>query len=488
MNKRYRKDCEQRLLNLPESFCSLSSRTPRQVRRAGYVALVLLLAATAVCNAQEVQPTSAQPQQLEPCGLFSDFRVTPLLVPQPERTAVRIMSSRYRDLWQAQDGYERTGIDLVAYDGTTFAPAGFSDDSGMYYYVLLISRIFHLSLPRSISMFLVSALFLSAVIGLLGLQTALQTWQCKILVFVVLGGLTLLAYRLGDVYLFEFAVPITVIPWVWWEVRRRAQTWRTSLLLLVVGCVIGWGTTVRTVAGIPAFVVVLVLVATQFKAGNKRKLVMTCLVVAGALFPILLLHQLEAKRNTFLLSRTAIQPENLSRHMFWHLAYTGLGFVSNPYVPGGVCDEGGKAKVWAIAPDAPYLSRKYNDVLRREVIMIASEHLSLVFFTIAAKLGIVVAIVAIFGSVGLVTALLQPVDKRIGLIFLPALLASGLPILLVAPSPQYLMGLITLAAIYDVFCFDEAFQSALTRATGVVGLEHAKYLNLWSSAKSGTSA
>jgi hypothetical protein len=450
------------------------------------VALVLLVIGSACC-AQGASAATEESPQLISCGLFSDSRVSPLMLPQQEPTAIRIMTSRYRDLLQAQDGYNRTGLYLVAYDGTGFVPAGFSDDPGMYYYILLVGQLFHLNLAPSISTFFVSALVASCVIGFIGLLRVLRSWPSRLLGVLTLGGLALLAYRLGDVYVFEFAVPITVIPWVWWQARRCGQDWWAIVVFLVAGLAVGWATTVRTIAGIPTLLVVLVLVATQLKIQNKRKFALISLVLVGVLSPILVLRHLESKCDAFLRSHTEIRAENLRRHMFWHMAYTGLGFVSNPYVPGGVCDDIAKAKVHAIAPDAPYLSRAYDQILRHEVVVIASDHLSVLFFNVAAKLGVVMMIVAIFGSVGLITVLAQRVGRTIWATFSPALLACIAPVILFVPSPPYLMGLITLSAMTGMFCLDETLQPAFAAAPQTIGMEYAKFVTWWGFVKRRTS-
>ena len=455
--------------------------------RTCYGAVVLLLSVGSICRAQEVSTPPPQPPQLVSCGMFSDSRVSPLLLPQREPAAIRIMPSRYRDLLQAQEGYNRSGVYLVAYDGSDFVPAGFSDDSGMYYYIVLIGRLFHLSLAQSVSIFFMSILVASGVVGAVGLLSALQSPKSKIVALSILGALTILAYRMGDVYVFEFAVPIAVIPWVWWQIRQRSQSWRTTVLLAVVGMIIGWATTVRTAAGIPTLLLVLVLIATKFKVENRTKVVFASLVLATVLAPILWLHHVESNRNDFLLSHTEIPKVDLTRHVFWHLAYTGLGFLSNPYVPGGVCDDVAKAKVQAIAPGTPYLSRRYDEVLRHEVVAIASQHVSLVVFAVAAKLGVVVVIVAIFGSVGLIAALIRSPDGKVWATFSPGLVAAAMPVILLAPSPPYLMSVITLSAMAGVFCLDEVLHPAFATGTQAVELERAKCVTWLDSVHSGTS-
>jgi len=436
------------------------------------IVLLLLLVATAICGAQEGRPPSAQIQPLEPCGLFSDLRTPPLLVPRFEPTAIRIMSSRYLDLWQVNDGYNLTGVDLVAYNGVTFVPAGYSDDLGIYYYIPWISRAFHLSLAHSISIFLVSALVLSVASGSLGLLLVLRSWPSRIVGLMVLGVLTFLAYHYGDVYLFEFAVPVALVPWIVRQARRQTHSWHTGALLAIAGLVIGLAATVRTAAAIPTLLIVVVLIATQFQVRRSRKIALTALSLAFALWPVLFLHHLANKRNHFLLGQTSIQPQDLNRHTFWHFAYIGLGFISNPYVPGGVCDDIGKLRVRAIAPEAVYLSDQYDAVLRNEVIATVTAHPPLVFFTLAAKLGILIVIIAAFGGLAIVAAIYRPIDKRILATFVPALGVSALPILLVAPSPHYLMSIFTLAALYGTFSFDSIFLPDVGSAPEAIAQPH----------------
>jgi hypothetical protein len=439
------------------------------------IALFLsLLVASAIRSAKEGYPAVAQDQQLEPCGLFSDLRTPPLLVPKSERTAIRIMPSRYLDLWEAKDGYDRTGVDLVGYDGKRFIPAGYSDNLGIYYYIPWISRKFHVSLARGISIFFASALILSVAAGGLGLWLALQSWPSRVVGLMVLGILTILAYHYGDVYLFEFAAPVALIPWIMRQAGRQTHNWRTSVLFAFVGLVIGLAATIRTSAAVPTLLVVAVLVATQFKVRNSRKIALAGLSLAFALVPFLFLHHLGDKRDSFLLSQTSIQPRDLESHTFWHFAYIGLGFVSNPYVPGGVCDDIGKLRVRAISPAAVYLSDQYDDILRDEVMSIVIQHPLLLFFNLSAKVGILMVIITAFGGLAIVAAFYHPVEKSIVATFWPALGVSALPILLVAPSSHYLIGVFTLAAMYGVFSFDKAFQPAPRLALEAIDLAHHK--------------
>jgi hypothetical protein len=143
-----------------------------------------------------------------------------------------------------------------------------------------------------------------------------------------------------------------------------------------------------------------------------------------------------------------------------------LGFLNNPYVPGGVCDDVAKVKVQAIDPGAVYLSERYSQVLRAQVISIVKQAPILFIFTEAAKLGVALIVIVFFSNAGLLAALFYPKAWGVELAFWAAMAASILPILLDAPAPQYLVGLCSLATLYGVFSIHHALQSRCDGRSG----------------------
>lgn len=419
---------------------------------------IALLAWPVLCLAQQEHEAANRAPDFEPCGILSTFPVRMPVVPNIQPTAIRVMPSRYEDLQQAQEGYRRTGLDLLAFNGKSYLPAGLGDDSGIYYYIPWLSRTFHVALGSSVSLFLVCAFVLSVALAACGFILVLRGWRSRTIGLIALCGLSLLAYRIGDVYLFEFALPAVAVPWLLHPVWQRATWWISGMCFGILGIAIGIAWTIRTTAAIPTCLFLVLILATYFRAPRRRKVLLAGWAVAGALLPILFLRAVAEPRNRFLVDRAGFQSENLVRHMMWHFAYIGLGFLNNPYVPGGVCDDVGKVKVKAINPQAAYLSQSYDQVLRREVMRVAEQSPTLVLFTLAAKLGLMLVVIGTFSNAGLLAAVFRPKPWGLDLAFWAAIAISIPPLLLFAPEPQYLVGLCSWAALYGVFSIEHALQ------------------------------
>jgi hypothetical protein len=447
------------------------------------ITLVVLVSGSALCRAWQVEQGSMDARRSVPCGMFSNLYVPALTSPNDHQAAVRIMPSRDQDLSEAVEGYARTGVALVGYDGTGFVPAGRSDDPGIYYYIPMISRRLHLDVAHGISVFFVTALVVPLVLGGWGLMVALGSEPSRVIGLTVLGLLSYLAYRIGDVYILEFTVPLALIPWVVRFTRQHEANWVTALAFLGSGAALGVAASVRSAAAIPTCLFFLVLLATQSKITLSRRILLASLALAGWFGPLLFFHRIEQARDSFLAHQAGVQRPDLSRHVTWHLAYIGMGFLSNPYVPGGVCDAAGKQKVRAIAPEAAYLSEQYDQVLRAEVLSVVRAHPLFAVITLAAKLGVVLVVVAIFANAGLLAAFRHPKPWGTETAFWAALGASAAPVVLVAPAMQYLVGTVSLAALYGVFSIDHALQPIRSSVRTSTGQENDSCLKLVESAE-----
>lgn len=422
----------------------------RKTTLTGITAIASVCLFGAICNAQPQQPVS--------CGTFSSVVEKAGNQLSPERAAVSIMPSRSLDLLRTQEGYRRTGLSLLSYneEKQRYTPAGFSDDQGMYYYVPWLARNLHISLDQSVALFLLTPMTLATLIGGWGILLALHTWKGRGAGLIAFGILWLVAYRLGDVYIFEFAVPAALVPWI---VRFTGQfsSGRVKWLFWFgAGAVLGFALTVRSVAAIPTLVLAVVMLVMHMNATALRRLLHIGVVAAGMLGPVVAMRLATGPSNAFLIDKQGLRAEDLSRHHIGHSAYLGLGFLANRYVPGGVCDETSIAEARALAPKASYLSDEYDQALRHQVVAIALQSPLLVLFTIAAKLGIVLVTIAIFANIGLAATISHPKPLSIELAFWSALAASALPVLLVAPLPHYLLGVFTISALYGIFSIDHA--------------------------------
>ncbi len=362
---------------------------------------------------------------------------------------VGIVPSRQADLEQTVAGYKLSKIPLVAFDGERFVPAGFTDDPGLYYFVPAVGRILHQNLRNSITIFYLSILTVACAVGVIGFTLILSGWPSRIIGIGWLLIVASLVYRIGDVYLVEFALPTVLVPWCLWGVFAAARKSKLGFhaLLFAAGTLIAVAEFIRLTSGVPALAFVVTLLAFSLPMNRTRKICGVAVLFSGFLLPLAYFDHLASQRDTFLASHSPSFQNGLSRHHFWHSAYMGLGFLRNGYVQGS-CDDFNKEIVRSVDPTAVYLSPQYDDILRRETLTIATHHPVLTLFTVAAKLGIVAAVILVFANVGLwlVKRLRWPLQAAL---WAPVVLSS-MPLLIVVPLKLYLVGVIAYSTMFGI--------------------------------------
>jgi hypothetical protein len=282
----------------------------------------------------------------------------------------------------------------------------------------------------------------------------------KVICFFGLLLLTTIAYRTGDIYVFEFATSVTLVPWTLYLVyRKNAEHWTFYLWIITLGLICGICSLIRLGSAAPTLAMIVMLLLLGRRATVQSKGVFIIILLAGFMIPRIYFRYLLTRSDRGLQQSVPEYRAGDTRHVLGHFAYEGLGFLSNPYVPGGICDEVAKEKVQSIAPGAGYMSSDYNRILLREVVSIARQHPTLVAFTILAKLGIIIGLIVLFANIGLVAAFWYRLPWEIHAAFWTGFAISSAPLVLLAPLPMYCLGLISLAAIYGVIGLDYALAS-----------------------------
>jgi hypothetical protein len=405
------------------------------------------------------------------CGTFSDYVVSNDSLSPVTESPARIMPSRYSDLQKTIAGWETTGRSLIALENGRLVPAGFSDDPGIYALIPWLARTFHLDLSFSITAFFDSILLLGVLIGCIGVLLLSNSSLMRTLGIAVVLYSSVLAYRTGDVYLLEFSVPMSLVPLALFFVRRQRMESKAFVQFLFVGgLVAGVASLVRSSSSLPT-IVFLVLLVLLMAVKVLKKAILVALLLGAFVLPRLYFHHLVSERDSFLAAQNLATRTATSRHIFWHLAYLGMGFLSNPYAPGGICDDAAKAKVHSVRPSAAYLSPEYDRVLRQETIAFVQSHPTLAMFTVFAKLGIIVSLIAIFANIGLLGAIFYPKSLSIEVPFWGALVMASAPLIVAAPIPLYSIGLVAWSVIYGFVSLNWAVESSrlLDRVTALAG-------------------
>jgi len=430
-----------------------------RARLARLVFLCALLVCSVSLLCAQTESGSKSGSDTHPCGTFSDYLIqnslTASSVYPPAHLPVELMPSRYRELRRVMDGYRLTGMPFVAYDGKGLSLPAPGDDPALYYVVPAVARVSHLGLDGSINLVLIAGVLLGLVVGFAGCLYALQSTPGKVVSCLALLLLTAIACRTGDVYVFEFATTVACVPWAICLIRHKStMQWKFNVAIFLFGLACGISSLFRLGSAFPAltFLGILLLLGPGTKALSRAVLVITLLI--GVAIPHMYLRRVLNRSDMFLQQRVAGHVPGDSRHVFGHFSYVGLGFLSNPYVPGGICDEVAKDKVRSIASNAIYMSSEYDRILRSQVLSMFKQHPAFAAFTIFAKLGVVTGLIVLFANVGLIAAFWYRLPLQMELAFWTAFAVTAAPLILMAPLPLYCLGIISLAVVYGVVGLD----------------------------------
>lgn len=359
-----------------------------------------------------------------------------------------IMDFRYTSLVQAVDGYNQTGISLVAeLPNQTLIPAGFSDDVGIYYFIPKLASYFNLSPDTAIDYFFILILGVSLVLGLIGLFLLFKNKIGRLVCVIALTWLGLHAYTTWDVYVVSTALPIATVPYLLLLAKNKKISILWLVALIAIGIAAGTGNMIRSHAGTPIIIFFVTLVMMTKGWHWRQKIALPIALIVGFALPLISFGVLLNTRDTYLRTHQADYAEVVAEHPLWHSVYIGFGFLNNSH---GITysDEVAIAKVQSVAPGTVYLSKEYETILKQEVFGLARTDAGFFLRTIAAKLGVVFMYLLIFSNLGLFAAVIRGWVWQLDLSFGLALVFAALFGVLVIPTSAYLAGFNALAVLY----------------------------------------
>ena len=362
----------------------------------------------------------------------------------PPPTRIRIMGARYLDLLRAEAGLKKTNLLGVGLDNGQWTLT--TDDVGVYIILPWLAHELGLPIKSAYDLlfsFLIVACFVS---GTLGFVTLTPARRPRLVGVAALAVVSLLAFRVGDVYILLGMLPVALVPWILVGVRSG-----TSLSLLIVGAISGAAAATSDFVRAGSGTILLVFLTLALVLGKsvrpKVKLAgaaatVVCFAIVWGAF----MH-LVAQRDAFLLAQTSDESLLRFRHPFWHSAYIGLGYAKNDLVP-AYWDGIGVARVCSERPSADYLSQDYESVLRNATEQLVWHHPEIIVRNLAKKTLVVALIVLLCGNIGWLAFLRRPIVWPIDLAFFAAMAANSLYGLLVVPYVTYLFGLISYSALF----------------------------------------
>jgi hypothetical protein len=385
-------------------------------------------------------------------------QITPL-----PATRIAMLSDRQEVLVRTVVGGNKTGVPLIGFDGQKLVPVPCSDDIGIYYFIPMLVKAARLSLADAVDLFLVGIVLFSALSGAVGLMLVCRTAFGRIIAISAVVLLSSLSLKIGDVYLVQSSVVLAFVPWVLFFGRKAYHHWSIIAFVFFSSAALASASLIRSHAGTPVLILMAWVFAFQLRCNRHFKLSLTLAAIMGCLLPLYYSRRVLDARDTYLQRQAYGSATATRQHVFWHVIYLGLGYLSNDVVP-GYRDEIAAAKVREKAPQIVYTSPEYEEYLRHEVIHIIVQHPLLVIETLAAKLGVVAGWLLICANVGLVAAYYYPKHWAIEAGFWSAIGFQALVGILAIPARAYLLGFIAVAVVYGTISIDVGLKNGLILA------------------------
>ena len=345
---------------------------------------------------------------------------------------------------QAARGYNCTGTTTVAFNGHNYIQAGMTDDPGIAMLIPTISHLTGMSLVNTFDLTELAVISIGILIGYGGFWYLYPDQRLRwagVRVFVCLG---LAEAKVADVYIFQSSPLIAGIPWVlYFALSRKPFGLSVSAALLAFCC--SWCSLVR----IGTSLIFLVFLITLFLGRIRvQKVVLPLLFVVLACMPSVLTARHLINRRDSLLRSLGERATTVNNHPIWHAVYAGLGFVPNAEVP-EFNDSVAMNKVRSIDPTVPYLSPRYEAILKHEILTLATHKPMLLIENLTAK----VAVVTILAGILLFPSRrLLFVDREVlwlDAAFALAIGLSAMNAILVVPKVPYLLTFLCMTFLYS---------------------------------------
>jgi SAM-dependent methyltransferase len=400
----------------------------------------------AYCPAQAVVPQrgSLESLQLPKLCMPVSYRQAPFTL--PVTTKIFMMGDRYGEVSEAISGWQAAGAPLVGRLYGRWEPVPCGDDTGIFYIVPLLARTTGWSANKSLDSFLFGVLAVSAISGIAGLWLTASGVLQRVIAIVPICAGEYLSYKVGDVYLIQGSLVLMLIPWLVYSLTAEVRSWRRFLIVFLSGITIGLAQWIRTQSGSPVLVFFFVLLCFSL-VQRSLKFFLALTLLAGMSLPLLYARIPLHQRDRFLAAQQPGYRPPLNHHLFWHTAYLGLGYLTNPFVPEWR-DSLAVEYVQAIDPAAIYGGEEYEKLLRSQVTGIVRRHPRFILDTVAAKSGVLAFMLLLTINIGFAAAISKPKPPGTEAAFWLAMATAAAPGIIAIPAAQYVLGMITLALFY----------------------------------------
>ena len=371
--------------------------------------------------------------------------------------SIEIMACRYEFLKLAIQGYERTGVLLIGYDGSQLIPFSIADDIGLSCIIPKLVTRFNISLDQALNIFFYGMIMSTVFLGCLGFFLLYRSILPRTLAIISLVALCTLT-RNTNVYFTYIASVISIVPLFLYFMRNKKVTNLFILFLFLTGLFLGAAHYVRAYSSLAVVIFMLVYLFWGIACSLRKKSYLISSLIIGMALSSGYFTYAYHSYTKFVEQHIPEKKAGLKNHVFWHSVYLGFSFLRNDALGIKWDDAYAEDKVASMAPEVLPGSEEYESILKNEVISLLKNELHFVLKTIFAKLGVLFMYLLFFAHVGLIAAYLYPKKYIEELTFWLALFVSSWFGILVLPYQAYILGFIAFAVLYGIVSINHALE------------------------------
>jgi hypothetical protein len=389
----------------------------------------------------------------------------------------QIMPCRYSGLESTLKGYDLTNLHLVAYDDLCnsvareiFSPSGYADNIGSFYFIPRLVQLTGIKLEIAIQLVYSGFVFLAFLSAAVAIWLFFQSLSGKLIGIIALAILSLVIAGIGDVYIFTGAIPMAIIPWLIYILKKPPISDKyLYLFFFLVGIIISVGHLMRSHSGTDVLIFILIGLVFFAKSYSYKQKTISILILTLSMATVFnWSNSIVDQRNEYL-SNIETNLELSPKKIMWHNIYAALGYLSNSYgqVDGFESHEDSDTysvkRALEINPQVKIFSSEYEDILRKETFTFIVDHKLFFIKTILAKIGVMLVYIALFMNIGLVMLFYYNTNVKFHLLFLSGITFNMIFGVLGAPNYTYLTGLFLFSVLYSIYIIDSAIFNGFVR-------------------------
>ena len=381
----------------------------------------------------------------------------------------QIMPCRYSGLENTLKGYDLTNVHLVAYDDAcqvgglrgAFSPAGLGDNIGSYFFIPKLVQLTGIKLEIAIQLVYSGFVFLAFLSAAIAIWLFFQSLSGKLIGIMALALLSLVIAGIGDNYIFAGAIPMAIIPWLIYILKKPPNNIKyLYLFFFLVGVIISVGHLIKSHSGTDVIIFILLGFVFFAKSYSYKQKTILILILTLSMASVFSWFNSIVDQRIEYFSSIDSNYELSGKRIMWHNIYLSLGYLSNSYgqVDGFEFHEPSDTysvkRALEINPHVKLWSSEYEDILRKETFSFIADHKLFFIKTILVKIGVMLIYIALFMNIGLVMLFYYNTDIKFHLLFLSGIAFNMIFGVLTSPNYTYLTGLFLFSVLYSIYIID----------------------------------